>query len=647
MSKQFAELFEPGKIGNLCIKNKIVQSPLHSKNCEGFEMRYSHWYTEYFRERARGGVGLIITGHVKAEKTIDPYPINSTFPCMDSDLAIRDFNEVTETVHQYGAKIAIQLSAGTGRLADIPQPSRWPAAPSRQPLFFHKDLVARELSRSEIGGLIQAYGYAAGLAKRAGFDALYIHAHSYLIDQFLSTCWNQRKDEYGGSLENRMRFFCECLKIARQSIGNDFPIIVGLGLEHGFEGGRKLDETIEIAKRMEQLGVNAFHLREGCYDVNPPTMPNAYMGEAISVPNAAKLKAHINIPVIVDGALGNPELAEECLAQGKIDFVGLARPLLVDPEWPKKVRTGRIEEICPCIRCMECLQRATLGKFIGCSVNARAGREREAPIAPAPIPKKVLVIGGGPGGMEATRIAAKRGHRVTLVDKRSKLGGNLQEASAPPFKKQLVLYLQWLERQVRSTEAEVILEKEADRSFIKEINPEAIIVATGTHPSTPDIPGVTGKKVMQAVDYLNNRPAVGPKVVVIGGGLVGCETALCLAEQVESVTIIEMLPEILAGVSIYSKYTLMEKMIQAKIKWETGLKLEAIKEKGITTIDSKGSQNIFLADTVILATGFKANNVLYQSLEKEGYEVYAVGDCLNVGKIIDAVRGGYTIAREL
>ncbi len=310
MGNKYIKLFEPGRIGPLGLKNRIVLSPLHSKNAEGYENRYSHWYTEYFRERAKGGVGLMITGNVKAEKTIDPYPLKSTFPCMDSELAIRDFCEVTETVHHYGAKIAVQLSAGTGRLADEPLPHNWPGAPSRIP-FFHpalKELRTRELTRGEIARLVEAYGYAAGIAKRAGFDALYVHAHSYLIDQFLSSCWNQRSDEYGGSLENRMRFLLQCLESARRSVGREFPIIVGLGLEHGFEGGRKIEESIEIAKRLEKEGVHALHLREGSYDAMAQTMPNAYMEDGPSIPNAVKIKQAVSLPIIVDGGLGDPDL---------------------------------------------------------------------------------------------------------------------------------------------------------------------------------------------------------------------------------------------------------------------------------------------------------------------------------------------------
>ena len=258
MVKAYVRLFESGKIGSLSLKNRIVQSPLHTRTCEGFELRYSHWYTEFFRDRAKRGIGLIITGHVKAEKTIDRYPIKSTFPCMDSDLAIRDFCEVTEAVHHYGAKIAVQLSAGTGRLADEPMVSNWLGAPSRLPIFHprNKNLFTWELSRGEIGRIVEAYGYAAGIAKRAGFDALYLYAHAYLIDQFLSSCWNQRTDDYGGNLKNRMRFL--------------------------FEGSRKLDETIEIAKKLQQASVHALRLREGSYDALPRLIPNIYGGRHFS-----------------------------------------------------------------------------------------------------------------------------------------------------------------------------------------------------------------------------------------------------------------------------------------------------------------------------------------------------------------------------
>jgi 2-enoate reductase len=649
MGKKYTNLFKPGQIGPLALKNRIVQSPLHSKNCEGFEPRYSHWYTEYFRERARGGVGFIITGQVKAERTIDPYPIKSTFPVMDSELAIRDFSEVTETVHSYGAKIAVQLSAGTGRLADQPLSSNWPAAPSRLP-FFHpvnRELRTRELTKAEIGRLVESFGYAAGIAKRSGFDVLYIHAHSYLIDQFLSSCWNQRTDEYGGPLENRMRFFYECLASARAAAGSDFPIIVGLGLEHGFEGGRRIEETIEIAKRMKDAGVDGLHLREGSYDAMPQTMPNAYMEGGTSVRNAARVRQEVGLPVIVDGGLGDPEAAEEVLSQKKADFIGLARPLLADPEWPKKVKAGLIEDIRPCIRCMECLTRNMLGKFTGCTVNAAVGREREGPITRTPLARKVLVIGGGPGGMEAARTAALRGHDVTLLEKDDVLGGHLVEACVPSFKAILIEYRNWLKNQLRKKGVRIHTGREATSSTVAEMNPDVVIVSTGSTPLTPVAPGIEKAHVVQAVDVLRGKSKAGSRVVIVGGGLVGCETSLCLAGIAQSITVVEMLPDILMDVSVFSRFTIMGKMRQAGVRWMVSHKLTEVKEKGITLSDAAGREVELAADTVILAVGFKANDSLYFSLDRQGWEVYPIGDCQSPRKIIDAVRDGYLIAKDL
>jgi 2-enoate reductase len=528
-------------------------------------------------------------------------------------------------------------------------PHNWPAAPSRLP-FFHpalKDLRTRELTRGEIARLVEAYGYAAGIAKRAGFDALYIHAHSYLIDQFLSSCWNQRNDEYGGTLENRMRFLLQCLESARRSVGREFPIILGLGLEHGFEGGRKIEESIEIAKRLEKEGIHALHLREGSYDAMAQTMPNAYMEDGPSIPNAVKVKQAVGLPVIVDGGLGDPDLGETLLAENKVDFVGLARPLLADPEWPRKVRAGKKEEIRPCIRCMECLTRNMLGKFIGCSVNPRAGREREPLPAPAWEKKKVLVIGGGPGGMEAARLAARRGHEVTLLEREPMLGGHLVEACVPSFKRLLGEYQGWMERQLRASGAKVETGVEGTAALVEKISPDAVILGSGSVPLTPDVPGIGGKNVIQAVDYLRGKCKTGSKVVIIGGGLVGGEASLCLAATVEGVTIVEMLSDILMDVSVFSKFTMMAKMRGAGVQWVTSQKLREVKENGVVIDDPSGKESFLPADTVILATGFRANDQLYGLLDARGYEVYRIGDCQSPRKIIDAVRDGYTIAKDL
>jgi 2-enoate reductase len=296
---------------------------------------------------------------------------------------------------------------------------------------------------------------------------------------------------------------------------------------------------------------------------------------------------------------------------------------------------------------MECITRNMLGKFIGCSVNPRAGREREALPMPAVAPKKVLVIGGGPGGMESARIAAGRGHDVTLVEKDQTLGGHLVEACVPPFKRLLASYASWLERQTQNSRVKVQTGVKATLEWVQKMNPDVIFLASGSTPLVPDVPGLKGKKVVQAVDFLRGKAKIGPKVVVIGGGLVGCEAASCLAGEAESITILEMLPDILMDVSVFSRFTLMARLRAAGIKWAAGRKLREVKENGVVAQDPAGQEEFFAAETVVLATGFAANDGLYETLEKEGYEVYRIGDCLAPRKIIDAVQGGYLIAREL
>ncbi len=645
---RYSKLFERVQVGKLSLKNRIVMSPMQTRHLErtAAEATYTHWYTEYFRERAKGGVGLIITGHIKAEKAIDPYPLKSIFPVLDSDEKIKEFSEVTETVHRYGAKIAAQLSAGTGRLADVFQPDKWPAAPSQQPSLYYPQLMTRELTKSEIAQLVEAYGKAAQRVKRSGFDALYIHGLAYLIDQFISSCWNHRKDEYGGNLEGRLRFLKECFQNARSSVGGDFPIIVGLALDHGYKGGRKLEETIALAREIEKLGIDAFHVRDGSYDGMETLIPNAHYPEGEVLKNAVLFRKEIKTPLIVDGKLGDPDLGLRAVEEGKADLIGLGRPLLADPDWPIKVKKGQINEIRPCLNCMECFDRVALGKYVGCSVNARLGHEREFPSLPAPKAKKVLIVGGGPAGMEAARIASSRGHRVTLVEKREELGGHLIEGSKPEFKKSIAKFNLWLQRQLMKNGCQVKTAFEVDERFIKELNPDVLIMATGAKPKIPPIPGIGGKNVFHAVEALNGKARVGKKVVIIGAGLVGCDTAHKLAKEGKTVDLVEELPEILLGVSIFNRFTMMRELSSLGVKSHVRAKVLEIKEDGVA-IAEEGGKNFLEADTILIATGFIADHETYERFGEMADEVYPIGDIVEARKIYDAVQEGFLIGKEI
>jgi len=647
VKKKYAKLFEPVQIGKLTLRNKIVMSPMHTKFMDGTagDATFTHWYTEYFRERAKGGVGLIITGHIKAEKKVDPFPRKYLFPVLDVDDRIKEFAELTETVHRYGAKIVAQLSPGTGRVADFFQPGNWPAAPSELPSLYFPNLVTRQLTKVEITQLIEAFGKAADRVKRAGFDGLYIHGLIYLIDQFISSCWNHRVDEYGGNVQNRLRFLKECLESARSYTGDGFPVIIGLCLEHGHESGRKLEETIILAKEIEKLDVDAFHVRNGSYDSIETFIPNAHYPDGMVLKNAVLFRREIKTPIIVDGKFADPDLILNAIEDGKTDLIGMGRQLLADPQWPIKVKKGKVDEIRPCIRCMECLVRTRSGKYIGCSVNSKLGHERDQPVLPASIPKKVLVIGGGPAGMEAARVAASRGHNLTLVEKSSELGGLMLVASVPSYKYLIHKFNLWLQRQIRER-CEIILGLEADESFIREKDPDVIVVAVGARPFIPKVPGIHMKNVLQAVDVLGKRISVGKKLVVIGGGPVGCDTAYTLASSGKSVDIIEMLPEILQGISVFNKHSLVNELSSLGVRIHVETKLAEVKDTGVVVVKD-GKQNFIEADSIIIAAGFLDEDSTDGKFEELADEVYFIGDVVKARTIYDAIQEGYIVGKEI
>jgi 2-enoate reductase len=625
---KYPKLYEPAAIGSLNLKNRIVLSPLHTNFT--VDNKYTEKYIEYYMERAKGGVGLIISAHVMAEIDVDPYPITFGYPTLDSTSEIKYFAELTEGVHQYGAKIAIELSPGTGRLADEIIEGEPPVGPSEIPLLTMPDVKTRELTREEIKQLVESYGRAAGFAKQAGFDAIYVHFMAYLGDQFLSSCWNHRQDEYGGSLENRMRFLVECIESARSSVGEDFPLIVGLALDHGFPGGRELNETIEIAKKLESLKIDALHLRRGSYDAMNLIVPTVYMKEGTSVDYAYEVKKSVNIPIIVDGNLSDLSYCESILEEGKTDFIGMGRPFITDPHWPNKARAGKDEEILPCIRCMQCINRVFFARYSACSVNPQYGREYEGQLQPT----------------SKAKFLAEKGHNVTLVEKSNKLGGHLLEAAVPAYKKETDGYLEWLIRQVKKPNIEIRLGTEVTPDFVLNIKPDAVVVCTGSVPQLPQVPGIDSENVKIATKLLENYTDVADNIVIVGAGLVGCEMALFLKEKGKNnITLIDILPEIAYDVIYVAKPSLLGELEQKGIKGRPGLKLKEVTSTGIIVEDIKGNTENIDANTVILATGLEADDNLYDNLQDKVNEIYKIGDCISPRKFIDAVHEAYAIAK--
>jgi NADPH-dependent 2,4-dienoyl-CoA reductase/sulfur reductase-like enzyme len=507
------------------------------------------------------------------------------------------------------------------------------------------------LTFEEILQIVKSFGQAAKKAQIADFDMVEIHAcHGYLISNFLSPRTNKRTDWYGGSLENRMRFLLEVIAEIKSQVGSGYPVCVRVsGIDYEPDG-TKIEETIELCKRLEALGVAAIHMSGGNHHQTIHEVSPMGMSLAHNVWAAEAVKKEIKIPVIASGSITNPELAESILADGKGDFIGLGRPLWADPQWPLKAMEGRPEDIRPCIRCNDgCLARGDhQAKTILCSVNVAVCREDEFKITKAEHPKNVAVVGGGPAGMEAARVCALKGHNVTLYEKRE-LGGALLEASIPEFKapdlKPLVDYFR---AQIKKLKIKVVKEEVTSKA-IKDGGFNAVIVAAGATPlALEDVQGISHKKVTSAAQVLQGKAKLGKRIAVIGGGIVGTEVGLFLAEQGKEVVFVEMLDTFMNNITFDEKLVYEERFRNLKVSIHTGRRLESVSDQGITVMDRYGVRTAIPADSVVLAAGFRPNRDLIDTLKKlPNLQVFEVGDCVRPRKIFDAIHEGHLAAKLL
>ncbi len=639
--------FRPGKIGTLELPNRIIMSPMGNGYSEP-DGRFSKRDIDYFTERAKGGAGLIISGATKIEKNLEYCP-TTKLPSADTDVNIAAMHDLTCAVHDYGAKIALQLTAGLGRQAPIIGSLMPLISSSEIPAAVDPSITCRSLSLEEIRTLVKAFGTAAQRAKEGGFDMVEIHGHvGYLVDQFMRKTWNKRTDKYGGSFENRMRFAVELIQEIRERVGPDFPISFRLAVDLGNTDARSIEESQEIALRLETAGVDAIHADAGCYESLELVFPTAYMGDACLAYTAKAIKEVVNIPVIAVGNM-TPDTGAEILSSGQADFIAFGRQMLADPEFPSKVKKGQVEDIRPCIRCNEkCLGYAFRNLPISCAVNPVTGKEKYYELKKAETPKRVLVIGGGPAGMETARVARLKGHDVILMEKSDTLGGQLKAAKTSGFKKELHGLVCWYRRQLERVGVDIRMNEMATEASVRQMNPDAVVLATGAIPSIPIIPGIEGENIVEVSDfYIHNKPVEGNRIVVAGGGLSGCDAALDLANAGKQVTIVELLPELAVGMNVVSRISLLARLAKAGVVMKSGYTIKEFRDDGLTTVDTEGNEHLFPADTVILAMGTKSENTLCDPLRKTVEEFYEIGDCVGPGNAGSAIQAGFVTGWRL
>lgn len=639
MDVAFPLLFRPGRIGTLEVKNRIIMAPMATGFCEpdgGYSQRQIDWYAT----RARGGAGLIETEACAVETEICSFP---TFPAnaLDSTMKIPRAHELTTAVHDFGAGISAQLSLGQGRCRDQVSLGRPPVSASPVPAFANPNVLCRPLTVDEIRRLTRAFADACERAVCAGFDLIWIHNHGgYLLDQFMSPLWNHRDDEYGGDLDGRMRFPLEIIRAVRDRIGVQFPLGFRMAIDLKLEGARTRAEGLEMCRRLEAAGIDVLSIDQGCTDSTPFVVPPAYFPHGLWLEDVAAVKQVVTIPVITSGNNFRPDFAEDILARGIADFVLMGRPLIADPDLPNKARAGRVAEIRPCTKCNDnCISGLFSLRGVACMVNVAAGKERRYALSRAERCRKVMVVGGGPAGMEAARVAALRGHAVALYEKEAELGGLLRAGARFSFRSELGALIDYFRVSLRDLGVEVSTGVEVTPELVTACEADAVVVAVGAAPRMPAIPGIDDPNVITAVDLtLHDRPT-GDVVVVAGGGQVGCDVALHLARLGKHVTIIETEP-------LAHDANPISRMVLTSMLAEHGVLVVAasigrLGADGMVCTDSDGRERTLEADTVVIALGAVPRDALVRRLEGEVRELYVVGDCASPGNITRAIHEGF------
>ena len=650
---------QPYRIGGVEIKNRFAVVPMTMGALTYDEQGgFSDNFIHYLELRAKGGFALIIPGAATTDRSVDPYA--ALGPNVIESAHWQERAKVlTETIHNAGAKIFCQITMGLGRnYPGLP-------GPSENPVWRNPDMKSPALTVEQIHSKIADMIEAATVAQACGYDGVEIHAMhwGYLLDQMAMSFYNRREDEYGGSLENRLRCAREIVEGIHDKCGRDFPVGMRLGLKTYIrdydkatltgegEVGRTLEEGVEISRLLEKYGYDYLNTDTGTYDSFYYACPPMYNPQGFMIPLAAAAKKAVSIPVMAGGRMQDYDLAAAAIEAGEIDAVGLGRPSLADPDYPNKVISGRVEDIRPCIGCnMGCFRRCVeTGEPVSCAVNPQAARELVVGLKPGEGNKKVVVIGGGVAGMEAARTSALRGYAVTLFEKGDHLGGHIVEAGAHDFKKEIARLNAWYKRELDRLGVKVELNHEPCINCVKKQSPDAVILATGTTPAMPPIPGL--EKAVTSLDAINQPEKLGKTVVIIGGGLVGCEIALDAANHGKDVTVVEALDDIMAAGGADAPYPnkqMIGDLFESKnVTVLTGTKLSEVTDEGAVVTAPDGDSRLLKADTVVSAMGFKPAANLKDDLAALNVPVCEVGDATGAGTIMKAIWDAYDAANSL
>jgi 2,4-dienoyl-CoA reductase-like NADH-dependent reductase (Old Yellow Enzyme family)/thioredoxin reductase len=644
MIRKYPNLCSPLRIGNVTLRNRMVSAPMAFPDITA-EGHVTKEAAAFYELRAKGGAAAVTLSecivHIKTGMSHSKH-IN-----LQDEGVLAGLTEAARSIKRHGALANVEISHG-GKYAGVDlaktpggrSPVRY--GPSAEILSDGSKI--EEMPKALIREIVEAFGKGATLVKRAGFDMVFVHGgHGWLIQQFFSPASNKRTDEYGcDTIENRARFALEVLDSIRTAVGPGFPIEFRMSAEEHIPGGYKLDDAIQFAKLLESK-IDLLHVSTGAHENSfAITHPSMFVERGSHIPLAAAIKKHVNVPVACIGALNEPEQMEEVIASGKADVVEMARALLADPFLPKKVLLGHDDEIVRCIRCFTCLAERVHTQTRICSINPVIGREYESRFAlPPSEPKKVLVAGGGPGGMKTAITAAQRGHKVILCEKSAELGGTLKCVKAISFKKDLYGLIKILEVQMRKAGVEIRLNAEVTQELVEREAPDVLVLAVGAAPIVPPLPGIDSPKVVLATRLSDEGIALGKKVVILGGGLVGCESAVHLAQKGKDVTLVEMMNDVAVDANVRQKPILLDMFAKLQVNVKTRMKGIKITEKGLVCTDENGKENLFEADTVVCSVGQYALREVVNHLLDAAPEVVQVGDCVKPQKVTEALYRGY------